>query len=273
MTWSRAYLSRVSGDPGSPERDPLGSLEPLTRTSWSPWPLPEVLQGTPSTMADVEARAARGAPEGAVVVAEEQTAGRGRRGRSWESPARAGLWLSVLLRPSTPVEQLGWLPLVVGVAVARALRSEAGVDARVKWPNDVLVGDGKIAGVLSERLGDGAVIVGVGVNVDQVEAELPEGGTSLRLLGSDADRTRLLVQVLDHVAQAYRSWQAGERMAAAYEDLSVTLGRDIVADLGDRSVTGRAVRLGPSGELVIEQADGEEIVVSAGDVTLRRMPP
>jgi BirA family biotin operon repressor/biotin-[acetyl-CoA-carboxylase] ligase len=235
--------------------------------------MPEVLETTPSTMADVEERAVLGAPEGTVVVAEEQTAGRGRRGRSWESTSRAGLWLSVLLRPTTPVERLGWLPLVVGVAVARALRREAGVDARVKWPNDVLVEDRKIAGVLSERLGDGAVIVGVGVNVDQVEAELPVGGTSLRALGRDVDRTRLLIQVLDEVAGAYRAWQSGEDIVPAYADLSVTLGRDVVADLGDRSVTGRAVRLGASGELVIEGADRDEIVVSAGDVTLRRMPP
>ena len=223
-------------------------------------------------MADVEERAARGAPEGTVVVAEEQTAGRGRRGRSWESTSRAGLWLSVLLRPTTAVERLGWLPLVVGVAVATALRSEAEVEARVKWPNDVLVDDGKIAGVLSERLGDGAVIVGVGVNVDQVDAELPEGGTSLRMLGRDVDRTQLLVRILEQVAEAYRAWHAGEDFVPAYAELSVTLGRDVVADLGGRSISGRALRLGPSGELVIAQADGDEIVVSAGDVSLRRMP-
>jgi BirA family biotin operon repressor/biotin-[acetyl-CoA-carboxylase] ligase len=234
--------------------------------------VPEVLETTPSTMADVEERAVLGAPEGTVVVAEEQTAGRGRRGRSWESTARAGLWLSVLLRPTTPVERLGWLPLVVGVAVARALRREADVDARVKWPNDVLVEDGKIAGVLSERLGDGAVVVGIGLNVDQVEAELPDGGTSLRLLGRNVDRTRLLVEVLDQVAGAYRAWQSGEDIISAYEDLSVTLGRDVSADLGDRSITGLALRLGSSGELVIRDPQGQDIVVSAGDVTLRRMP-
>lgn len=257
---------------GQPERAPLGALDSLSQTAWAPWAIPEVLETTPSTMADVEHRAARGAPEGTVVVAEEQTAGRGRRGRTWESASRAGLWLSLLVRPTVPVEGLGWLPLVVGVAVARALRSVADVDARLKWPNDVLVSDGKVAGVLAERLGDGAVIVGVGLNVDQTEGELPEGGTSLRLLGRSVDRTHLLIAVLDEVATTYRRWQAGIDVAGDYAELSATLGQEVVADLGSEIVTGQAVSLGASGELVIRDARGEDRVVSAGDVTLRRMP-
>ncbi|MGA0931414.1 MAG: biotin--[acetyl-CoA-carboxylase] ligase [Candidatus Nanopelagicales bacterium] len=261
----------MSVDPGSPERQPLGPLDALDGTTWSPWPLPDVVDTTPSTMADVEARATQGAPEGTVVVAEEQTAGRGRRGRSWDSAPRAGLWWSVLLRPTTPVDRLGWLPLVIGVGVARALRASAGADARLKWPNDVLVGEHKVAGILAERLADGAVVVGVGINVDQAEHELPAGGASLGSLGLPVDRTALLVDVLASVAEAYRQWQGGLAIAEEYADLCVTLMGDVIADLGGRSIEGRATGLGPGGELVIEDLDGIDHVVSAGDVTLRRM--
>lgn len=262
----------MSVDPGSPERQPLGPLDVLAGTAWSPWPMPDVVDTTPSTMSDVEARAAQDAPEGTVVVAEEQTAGRGRRGRTWDSAARAGLWWSLLLRPTTPADRLGWLPLVIGVGVARALRVSVGVDARLKWPNDVLVGDHKVAGILAERLADGAVVVGVGINVDQADRELPGGAASLRSLGLAVDRTALLVEVLASVAETYRQWQAGRAIADEYAGLCVTLTGDVTADLGGRSIEGRATGLGPGGELVITDVDGIDHVVSAGDVTLRRMP-
>lgn len=223
-------------------------------------------------MVEVERRAGSGAPEGTVVVAEEQTAGRGRRGRGWDSAARAGLWWSLLLRPTVPVDRIGWLPLVVGVAVARALRARAGLDARLKWPNDVLIDDGKVAGILAERLADGAVVVGVGINVDQPADELPAGGASLRMLGHVIDRTQLLVDVLEQVASIYRSWNSGADMGQAYADLSLTLGSEVSVDPGARSIAGLAVRLGTSGELVIRDSAGVEQVVSAGDVSLRHMP-
>lgn len=262
----------MSAGPGSPERAPLGPLDSLAATPWWPWALPEVLESTPSTMADVERRAAEGRPEGTVVVAEEQTAGRGRRGRTWESAARAGLWWSLLLRPAASTDRLGWLPLVVGVGVARALRRVAGVDARLKWPNDVLVKDRKVAGVLAERLGSGDVVVGVGINVDQRASELPDGGTSLRMLGHPVDRTALLMDVLVSVAEAYRRWDAGDAFEGEYSALSCTLGHEVSADIGGHTLVGVASRLGRSGELVISDADGVEHVVSAGDVSIRHRP-
>lgn len=266
----------MSSHTGRPEREPLGSLAGLARTSWSPWPLPEVLESTPSTMADVERRAAEGAPEGTAVVAEEQTAGRGRRGRSWDSPARAGLWWSVLLRPPLPPERLGWLPLVVGIGVARGLRQAAGVEVRLKWPNDVLLDGRKLAGILAERLGDGGVIVGVGINVDQGASELPDGGISLAGAGAVApaglSRTRVLMDVLAAVADAYRQWLQGEDMRQEYVGLSATIGEEVAADLGGSVLAGRATGLGVSGELLIVDDAGTEHQVSAGDVTLRRMP-
>ena len=221
-------------------------------------------------MTEVERRAAQAAPEGTVVIAEEQTAGRGRRGRTWESSARAGLWWSLLLRPRVPADRLGWLPLIVGVGVARGLRSAVDVEVALKWPNDVVVDGRKLAGILAERLADGSVVVGVGINVDQVETELPEGGASLRTVGRSADRTAVLVDVLAAVAGTYRKWLGGVDVIQEYVDLSATLGHEVHADLGDRVVIGHAVRLGPSGELVVVDAGGVEHELSAGDVTLVR---
>lgn len=221
-------------------------------------------------MTEVERRAARAAPEGTVVVAEEQTAGRGRRGRTWESSARAGLWWSLLLRPGVPADRLGWLPLVVAVGVARGVRAAADVDVSLKWPNDVLVEGRKLAGILAERLADGSVVVGVGINIDQDEAELPDGGASLRTVGISVDRTAVLIDVLAAVAGTYRQWHAGADVIQEYVDLSATLGRDVRADLGDRVIIGHAVRLGPSGELIVVDAGGVEHELSAGDVTLAR---
>ena len=154
------------------------------------WRSVEVTAVTGSTNADLLARAAGGEPEGAVLVAEQQSAGRGRLGRAWVSPPRAALTFSVLLRPAAvPRARLGWLPLLAGVAVAAAVRAVAAVDAQLKWPNDVLVGPAKLAGILAEAAGD-AVVVGIGVNVSTGPAELPPPGpgalaaTSLRLEGA-----------------------------------------------------------------------------------------
>src|ERR1039458_8162031 len=128
---------------------------------------------TGSTNADLLAEARAGAAEGLVLVAETQTAGRGRLDRSWSSPPRAALTVSVLLRPvAVPPAARAWLPLLTGIAVAAALRARAGVTAGLKWPNDVLVADRKIAGILAEAHGD-AIVAGVGLNVTLTGAELP----------------------------------------------------------------------------------------------------
>src|SRR5262249_25693334 len=129
------------------------------------WTDLRIVDETASTNADAAAAAREGAPQGLVIVAERQTAGRGRLGRQWESPARAGLAVSILLRPDVPPARLGWLPLLAGVALAESVRHVARVDAYLKWPNDLLLkGDRKTAGILAEAA-DGAVIVGIGLNV------------------------------------------------------------------------------------------------------------
>ena len=153
------------------------------------WREVRVVEETGSTNADLLAKARSGAGEGLVLVAEAQTSGRGRMGRRWISPPRRALTFSVLLRPAVPAGLLGWAPLLAGVAVASALERTAGVDARLKWPNDVLVDGAKIAGILAERWGN-AVVIGTGINVLQQRGELPVPTATSLLVAQGAGAAR-----------------------------------------------------------------------------------
>src|SRR3954447_11494634 len=271
----RGRLAAVIPDPAA--RPPLdvrrlaaaaaGLLPPL---------VVEVVDEAGSTNALVAARGSAGARQGLVVVAEHQTAGRGRLDRRWETPERAALTFSLLLRPTTPAQSWPWLPLLAGHAVAQALRG-SGFDASVKWPNDVLLArpDGesrKVAGILVERIetGDGpAAVVGVGLNVGMTAAELPvPEAISLAIASDDGppDRTDLLVTVLRALMDAYTSWEAGADLGEPYAAACSTLGRDVRVELpSGEVVTGRATGVDASGRLVVE-GDGVRSAVSAGDV-------
>jgi BirA family transcriptional regulator, biotin operon repressor / biotin---[acetyl-CoA-carboxylase] ligase len=248
----------------------------------APWPdlwrEVRVVEETGSTNADLLAEAQAGAREGLVLVAEAQTEGRGRMGRRWISPPRRALTFSVLLRPAVPASLLGWVPLLAGVAVASALEHTAGVDARLKWPNDVLVDDAKIAGILAERWGS-AVVVGTGINVLQQRGELPvPTATSLLVAQGPADgadmRERLLTVVLDELARWYRAWLDQPRPGDAdgcglreeYLRRSGTVGTAVTVMLpGGRNLTGTAVGVDAAGRLEIRTPAGL-VQVSAGDV-------
>ena len=250
------------------------------------WQAVEVTAVTGSTNADLLARAAAGAPEGAVLAAEEQSAGRGRMGRAWVSPPRAALTFSLLLRPQgIPPGRRSWLPLLAGVAVAAAVRTVAAVDAQLKWPNDVLVGPAKLAGILAEAAGD-AVVVGIGLNVSTEPAELPPPGpgalpaTSLRILGVPSpSREHLLAEILTGGERWYQAWrQAGgdaERcgLRAEYTRLCGTIGRRVRVELpGGQLFSGLAVGVDPDGRLLVRESPrvpdspGSEVAVAAGDV-------
>lgn len=241
----------------------------------------EVVQRTGSTNSDLAALAAAGnADEGAVLVAEEQTAGRGRLDRRWTAPPRSGLFFSVLLKPTeVPVARWGWLPLLTGVAVATGLSRAAGVDTALKWPNDLLVTVGgeerKAGGILAERAGDDGVVIGVGINVSLRADELPvpQAG-SLALAGAlGTDRDPLLRAVLRSLEDWYGRWRAvrGDpsacRLQETYTAGCATLGRVVRAELpGDRSVVGEAVALDGDGRLIIATEDGVQEPVGAGDI-------
>jgi BirA family biotin operon repressor/biotin-[acetyl-CoA-carboxylase] ligase len=231
---------------------------------------------TGSTNADLLEEARAGAAEGLVLVAETQTAGRGRLGRSWSSPPRAALSCSVLLRPvAVPPAARAWLPLLTGIAVAAALRAEAGVTAALKWPNDVLVADRKIAGILAEAHGD-AIVTGIGLNVTLTEAELPVPTATSLLLEAAAclDRGRLLASVLTELAGRYTAWAAGpdgavpDQAALREEYLRwcATVGRQVRVELpGGVLLAGTATDVDETGRLAVRAGSGTTLV-GAGDV-------
>jgi BirA family transcriptional regulator, biotin operon repressor / biotin---[acetyl-CoA-carboxylase] ligase len=242
-----------------------------------------VVGQTGSTNADLLAAARSGAEAGAVLVAEEQTAGRGRLDRSWQSQPGASLTFSVLLRPSVPAASLGWLPLLAGVATVSALHGQTGLDISLKWPNDVQAGApgggagerGKLAGILAEQAGN-AVVVGIGLNVSSTESELPTSlATSLQLAGAaDPDRQAILVALLSELERWYLRWSGGPRpgdaeacgLRASYLRWCTTIGRDVRVDApGGKVLTGRADDVDGIGRLLVAAGDGVH-AISAGDV-------
>jgi BirA family transcriptional regulator, biotin operon repressor / biotin---[acetyl-CoA-carboxylase] ligase len=241
-----------------------------------PWPRPHVVASTGSTNADALELARQGAPEGTVVVADEQTAGRGRLGREWISAPGAGLWCSVLVRMA-PGSGRGLLPLLAGVAVAESVRRH-GVEARLKWPNDIVIdgpsldggpGPRKLAGILAETDGEESVVLGIGVNVSQSADQLPVPvATSLLLEGATVARGDLLLDILTalHTSiEGLRHEGAGFALDV-YRELCITIGRDVVVTLpnGERAV-GRAVGVGDDGQLHVRTAE-KTLSVAAGDV-------
>jgi BirA family biotin operon repressor/biotin-[acetyl-CoA-carboxylase] ligase len=218
----------------------------------------------PSTNERARELATEGA-EDVVVLADEQTGGRGRLDREWASPA-GGIWLSVVCRPDLAPSDAPILTLAAAVAVARAAR-EAGVAAGIKWPNDVLGPNGdKIAGVLTEMAGETDrvewVVVGIGVNANVDASTLPDGAGSLREHIGSVDRRRFVQRVLEIFANL-RSDPEG--ILDAWRDLAVTLGQRVRVDTGGEIVVGQAVNVQRPGSLVIRTDEGETVTVSAGD--------
>jgi BirA family biotin operon repressor/biotin-[acetyl-CoA-carboxylase] ligase len=237
-----------------------GALRSAVLVPGSIWSSIDVVAQTGSTNEDLLAAARSGASEGAVLVAERQTRGRGRRGRSWVSQPGAALTFSVLLRPArVPRQALGWLPLLTGVALARALRAGTGVDVALKWPNDVLAGGAKLAGILAEQAGE-AVVVGIGINVSARQDELPLGGptslasttslapTSLALHdASSTDRAALLAGILRELQYWYLRWTTdpgdsgdpdSSGLRTEYLRWCSTIGRDVRVLLPGGPATG-----------------------------------
>jgi BirA family biotin operon repressor/biotin-[acetyl-CoA-carboxylase] ligase len=236
------------------------------------WRELRVVEETASTNADVRALAESGAAEGLVVIAERQTGGRGRLERQWESPARAGVLMSMLLRPTVVPARLPLVPLLTGVGVTEAVRAVAELPAMVKWPNDVLVDGRKLGGILVERTTDGAVVVGVGVNVSTRADELPvPTATSVQIAGGAPDRESLIKEILRAFERRYVGFLdaggAPESILPAYREVCETIGSEVSVQLPDgESARGTAVAVDDSGMLVVRDGDGVERAWSAGDV-------
>jgi len=232
----------------------------------------EVVDETASTNADVAERAKAGEEAGLVVVAEHQTAGRGRLDRTWETPARAALTFSVLVRPTVDPSRWPWLPLITGLAVAAGVRRTTGLsNVGVKWPNDVLVDGGKAAGILLERVdtpSGPAAVIGVGINVSTTADELPvPTATSLAIAGADVDRAALLRAVLGELANVLEQWgESTDSLRSAYVDTCETVGQVVEVSLpAGETVRGRATGVDEDGRLDVE-TDSGRVAIGAGDV-------
>jgi len=234
----------------------------------------EVVEEADSTNGLVAQRAREGAPDGLVIAAEHQIAGRGRLDRTWEVPPRAALTFSMLVRPQLPPTSWPWLPLLTGYAVHAALVDRV-PGLSLKWPNDVVVqepkGDRKLAGILVERVeteAGPAAVLGVGINVSQHQSELPvPEATSLSLqVEGDPDRTEVLATVLGSLEALMPLLDDVESLRRAYAGECLTLGKEIRVEVpaGD-PVIGTAVDIDAGGRLVVQTPTGE-VAVGAGDV-------
>ena len=269
---SRAPLMRADFD------DVVGAGRPLSRL--------DIVAASPSTNTALLGLVS-GQPDAwghlSAYVADHQTAGRGRAGRSWATPDRAALTGSYVLRPSVDPSEYGWAPLVVGLATVRALRRH-GVGAFLKWPNDVVVEHGvrdiaewgrwrKCVGILCEVVpGQDAIVAGIGINVSQASGELPvPHAASLATLGaSSLDRVALLRSLAAELRDASNAWERGDDIPALVTAACATIGWDVVVDTpSGELVTGKATGLSSSGGLVVRTSNGDREVL-AGDVRVRR---
>ena len=249
-----------------PDRPPL-DVHRLRERLGARFARVQVVDETASTNADLLAD--RAAPDRSVLVAEYQNAGRGRFERGWDSPPRAGLTFSVLLRPPLPRSRWAWLPLLVGLALSEAVEHTAGLVSLLKWPNDLLAPDGrKLAGILVQTRDDAAV-VGVGMNVSTEAAELPvTTASSLLMAGVDVDRTELLVTCLQRIDDRVRNWlrDGSAEAAAAYRQRCATLGTTVrVSRVANAPLEGSALDIDADGQLLVQTADGVH-TVGTGDV-------
>jgi len=240
-----------------------------------------VFKQTTSTNDVIEKLARDGVKEGVVIFAESQTRGRGRLGRKWISPARKGLWFSILLRPDLHPQETTQLTVASATALRRAIQSETGLKPEIKWPNDILIGGKKVAGILTELSAEldkvRYVILGIGIDVnldaDELPAELKKIATSLKIeSGGTISRAELATVILRALDEDYSRICAGEFAAVAdeWEENCATIGKNVTVQIGDRKIRGRAESLDDDGALLLRTEHGHLERITGGDVTLEK---
>jgi BirA family biotin operon repressor/biotin-[acetyl-CoA-carboxylase] ligase len=241
----------------------------------------QVFEQTTSTNDVVEKLARDGVREGVVVFAESQTRGRGRLGRKWISPAHKGLWFSILLRPDLRPQEATQLTVASATALRRAIQLETGLKPEIKWPNDILIGGKKVAGILTELSAEvdrvKHIILGIGldVNLDANEfpGELKKMATSLKIeTGETVSRAELAVTILRELDSDYARIGGGKFPAVAdeWESGCETIGKNVTVHIGDRKIRGRAESLGDDGALLLRTEHGRLETITGGDVTLEK---
>jgi len=238
-------------------------------------------ESVPSTIDAASSLAQEGAREGTVVVAESQSGGRGRLGRKWSSPSGVGIWTSIILRPSIPPRDAPKLTLMTAVAVATVLREQYSLDARIKWPNDVIIGGRKICGALTELVAEQDavryLITSFGLNVNQTRSKFPaevrDIATSMRIeAGRKLDRPEVFRRVLRSLDEQYAEFKksGGGNILARWRELSCTLGRHVKVQLRDGRVEGVARDVEDDGSIILDIDGGVLKSVAYGDVTILR---
>lgn len=231
-----------------------------------------------STNTVAHAQALQGAPEGLVILADAQSQGKGRRGKKWVSPPGVNLYFSILLRPQVAKEKIPVLTLMAGVACAEALRNKTDLDVKIKWPNDLLIGEKKVAGILTEgEPSANFVILGIGVNVNWPNSEMPqeirETATSLFTeKGKEFARADIAQELLKNLEEEYRFFgRAGlsPQLRAKWEELSAIKQRWVTIKFLDKEYEGQALGLDDEGALLIQNGQGGIRRFMAGEVSLR----
>ncbi len=216
--------------------------------------------------------------EGTVVIAESQEHGRGRHGRSWESPPGVNIYMSIILKPVLAPKDAMVMTLMAAVASADALRQHTGIDVTIKWPNDLLVHDKKVGGILTEMKTEGGrvtcAIIGIGINVNSDFSDFPEAiqrtATSVKNeLGISVRRTEVVASILNELDRWYRvlCTKGGEQIVTEWKRLSTTLGKKVIVTVGESTYRGIAESVDETGMLVLRLFTGERCILHAGDLT------
>lgn len=235
------------------------------------------LAETSSTQHIAQEQAKQGAPSGTVIVADTQTNGKGRLGRTWQSPAGTGIWMSVLLRPDLPLSKIPQLTLLTAVAMVKGIRQAVQVEPSIKWPNDLLLNDRKLAGILTEVQAEGNrvkhVIIGIGLNVNQEQEDFPEElaaiATSIRReSGKEADRNRLIAAILNEWEALYQLYctEGFRVIKTLWEMYATSLGQRIVARTTQGTYTGVAQGITDEGVLLLEDEQGNVHKIYSADI-------
>ena len=225
--------------------------------------------------------AANGAPHGTVLIADSQTGGRGRMGRSFHSPANSGIYMSMLLRPKCPAKNLMHLTCAVAVAAADGIQDATGLRPGIKWTNDLVFGQKKLGGILTELSLDGNgnvdyAVIGIGINCTQTAEDFPEDirhiATSLSLCtGKATDRDRVIAKILVSLQKMSETLQDCAATLIRYRADCITIGQEISLVRGDEIRHGRALDVDETGALVVEFSDGHTQTVQSGEVSIRGM--
>lgn len=234
-----------------------------------------------STNTRAKQMAAEGAPHGTVLVADAQTGGRGRMGRCFHSPAGSGIYLSMILRPGCPAKELMHLTCAVAVAAADGIQHSTGLRPQIKWTNDLVVGQKKLGGILTElSLGSSGnvdhAVVGIGINCNQASGDFPEEiqsiATSLHLAtGKAIDRAAVIAQILVALQKMSEDLQNPAATLSRYREDCITIGKEISLVRGDEIRHGKALDVDKTGALVVQFADGQIQAVQSGEVSVRGM--